>query len=280
MLTVKLDKVVLAGLPGGTATGLFLGNAHLDGFAVAQQEDDADRNSKGDQDDGEGAKRPAEVDIVQEQLRNLGAGKGGSDAGGGVDAKDDHTVLEGGHVGGDNVDNVQQAEVANPVEGVGGGVHLDVDAGGLHDHAEDDEEDHGAKTLDTAPDVDDLGNGQLGDAAQDRGHDAGGGEQAVLRKGRGDVGNQVALNTTKERVDEAQEVEPGGGDSPSAKRKKELLLLFPTYRTKVTISMDLDHTCVTSSTRRTPFCLKLLSSDSSPSLDAGRSSTSACFSGS
>ena len=118
-----------------------------------------------------------------EQVSNFGTRERGSNGGGGIDAHNDHSVLQGCHIGNNDVDDVQKAKMAYPVESLGSCICLDVLASGLHYHTEGDEEYHESEAVHSAPDVDDLGDGELGDAAQNRGNDAGGGEEAVLPKG-------------------------------------------------------------------------------------------------
>lgn len=208
-LTIELDEVVLARLPETASVGALRVEAHTNSLALAVDEDDGDGHAKDHEDDGECAKSPVEVDIFVEELRNLGPSKGGGNQGRRVDAKHDQPVPQGGHVGEHNGDDVPDAEVADPVEGVRGGVHLDVDAGGLHDHADDGEEEHDEEALAAAPDVDDLGNGQVPDTTEDGGDNAGGGEEAVLGKGGCHIGDEVALYVLQQRVSEADEVQPG-----------------------------------------------------------------------
>ena len=72
--------------------------------------------------------------------------------------------------------------MTNPVKHVRSCVHLNINAGGLHNHADDDKEHHEDEALDAAPDVDDLGNGEVGDAADDARNDGGCGEERMLAK--------------------------------------------------------------------------------------------------
>lgn len=140
----------------------------------------------------------------------MGPAKDGTDGRRRVDAKDDHAVPQRRNVGHDDVDNVHEPQVADPEERVGGGVRLDVAARGLHDHAEDDEEEHGEETLDAAPDIDDLGNGRAGHAVHDGGDDGSRREEAVLVEGGDDIGYQVALHGLEEGFDELDEPEARG----------------------------------------------------------------------
>lgn len=101
--------------------------------------------------------------------------------------------------------------MADPVEGVGGGIGLDVAAEGLHEHADGDEAHHAEEALDAAPDVDDFGDGQGRAAAEEGGDDADGAEEAVAGEFRGDVGVEVGLGADDEHVDDGDNVESGIG---------------------------------------------------------------------
>lgn len=59
------------------------------------------------------------------------------------DQQHDHAAPQGGHIGKTNTDDIRKTTEPGPVKGVGGGAHLDVGAGGLHSHTDDDEQSHG-----------------------------------------------------------------------------------------------------------------------------------------
>ena len=206
--TIKLHKVVLDRLPHGAVVHLFGGKTQLLSLDLAHDEDDHDGNAKGKQDNAESTKSPAEVDVDVKQLGNLGTSKRRRDGGRIVETHDDQSVSEGRGISDNHVDNIDETKMANPVKRVSGGVHLDVLAGGLHDHADDNEEHHGAKAPDTTPDVNDLGNRQGADATEDGGDDARGRDEAVLGESGCYVGDEVGLDGLEETVDK--------GDKPDA----------------------------------------------------------------
>lgn len=61
--------------------------------------------------------------------------------------------------------------MADPVEGVAGGVGFDVLAQSFQDHANDDEEDHQQEAFAAAADVDDFGDGEFADVGDDGAED-------------------------------------------------------------------------------------------------------------
>lgn len=170
-----MDEVVLDGFHKSAVLGPHRVNASSDGLSLAPEEDYGNGDAKDDLDDQKGTKSPTEVDVCVEQIGNLGTSKSGGDDGSRVQSKQDHSVSKTRNVGKDDSDDVSQAQMANPVEGVGGGVHLDVVGGGLHDHANGYKEEHEQETFDAAPDINDLGNSQVANASHDGGDNAGGG---------------------------------------------------------------------------------------------------------
>lgn len=187
---------------------LLLQNTETESLLLSHEEDDNDGDAENNQDNGESTKGPSEVGSGQEELGDVGAGKGGGDQGSGVDAEHDQTVLEGGHIGQHDGDDVEKPNVADPVDGGSRSVHLDAVAGGHENHTDNDEKDHEDEALDTTPDVDDLGNGKLADTTDKGRNDAGRRQKTVLGECRGDIGSERALDGQEERVDEADKVEP------------------------------------------------------------------------
>lgn len=202
--------MVLDRLPNSTVVHLFRSKTHLLSLDLAHDEDDHDRNAKCKQDNAESTESPAEVDIDVKQLGNLGTSKRRRDGGGIVETHDDQSVTQGGGVGNNHVDNIDETKMADPVQRVSGGVHFHVLAGGLHDHADNNEENHGAKAPDTTPDVDDLCDGKGADTTEDGGDDARGRDEAVLGESGCYVGDEVGLDGLKETVDK--------GDKPDTRQ--------------------------------------------------------------
>lgn len=172
-LTIKLDSIVLGRIPVRASLDALGKLALALRLALAVEEDDDHRRRKHGNDDAKGAKRPAKVGVRVEEVRNLGPAKGRGNGGQLQQAKEQHAVAQRRHVGVDDLDDVLHANVADPVDGVCGGKHLDVDARGLHDHADNDEDNHDGKALGAAPNVNDLGNGEVAHAAEDHGQDVG-----------------------------------------------------------------------------------------------------------
>ncbi len=156
-------------------------------LALHEKHDHNNRNADANKNNGKGPKAPAEVEVMVEQICDLGAREGTADTGGAVDAEHDHSILERSHIGQHDLDDVEQPDMSDPVERVRGRVHLDCGAGGLHDQADKDQDQHEQEALDSAPDVDDLGQGEFRRAAQDHRDDADDGEQAVFAERGGDV---------------------------------------------------------------------------------------------
>lgn len=99
--------------------------------------------------------------------------------------------------------------MAGPVQGVGADVGLHVLASSLHDETDDDEDKHENETLDTAPDVNDLGQGQGTAAAENGSDNADAGQETVLVEAGCDVGVEGALNGDEQGVNEGNQVKPG-----------------------------------------------------------------------
>lgn len=155
--TIELDGIVDEGLQGGTIRPHFLGKSSLASFLVHHNHDSHGRNTAAGQDDGESSECPSEVKVGVEKLTDAGAGKGGSNSGSSVDSENDHTVLESCHVGSHHVDDIQETDVTSPVENVCCDVGCDILGHCLHDHADQDDENHAEETLNTPPDINDLG---------------------------------------------------------------------------------------------------------------------------
>jgi hypothetical protein len=107
--------------------------------------------------------------MLVEEIRNRWTGKGTRDARGAVDTKVDHAITQSRHVGNHDLDHVDHPNVARPVQNVRADVLLDGVAGCLEDHAHDADGDHDDEALDSAPNVDDFGEGKGRDAADDGG---------------------------------------------------------------------------------------------------------------
>ena len=125
------------------------------------------RDAAGHKNDDESSKRPAPAGTIVELIDKFGPSKSCSNPRSGIDPKDDHAVLEGCDIGAHDVDNVQETDVADPVERVAGCISLDVLAQSFQDHADDDEENHQQEAFAAAADVDDLGDGELADTSDD-----------------------------------------------------------------------------------------------------------------
>lgn len=97
--------------------------------------------------------------------------------------------------------------MADPVDGICGCVHFNVDAGSLHDHAYDDEEDHDDETLTATPDINDFGNSKVADATKDGGHDARDAEETVLIEGGCHIWADRSLDGLQQVVNEGDEPE-------------------------------------------------------------------------
>lgn len=216
--TVKLNGVVFERLERRAVLGTHRKDSQPDGLALTDNKDDSHGNSEEDQDDGKGVERPPKIDVGVEEVSNLGASKRRRDDGRLLNAKENQSVPQSRQVGEDDGDDVAQAEVADPIQGVTSGIGGHVLAHALGDHANHHEDNHDDKALATAPDVDDFCNGQCTDAAEDRGHNVSGRKQAMLAKGRSDEVLQIALHRLLELVDKGHEVETNSISSVSLAR--------------------------------------------------------------
>lgn len=154
---------------------LYRVDAHPDRLALAEDENDGDRGAEGDENDAESAKSPSEIDIGVEEVGNPGPGKVRRNDRGIVETENDCTVLQGGRVGQDDGNDINQPEVANPVQGISRSVGLDILTCRFHNHADDHEQQHGQKAFNSTPDIDDFGNGEVRNSTQNGSNDAGGG---------------------------------------------------------------------------------------------------------
>lgn len=75
------------------------------------------------------------------------------------------------------------------------------------------QEDHQTVTLRTAPNIDDLCDGQLGHRTDDAGQDGGRRNEGVLVKSTGDVGGKAARDLLLERVYVEDQEDPDGRKS-------------------------------------------------------------------
>lgn len=164
--TVKLHKVVLARSPESSIFGLHRVDTHLDSLALTEDEDDSHRGTEGDKDDAESAKSPPEVDVGVEEIGNPGAGESRRDRRSVVETKNNRTVLQSRRVGQYNSNDIQQTKVTNPVYGVSRCVSLNILTRRFHDHANDNEKQHGKETFASTPDIDDLGDGEVGHSSK------------------------------------------------------------------------------------------------------------------
>lgn len=206
-LTIKLDSIVLDRIPVRACLDALGKLALALRLALAVEEHHHHWRRKDRNDDAKGAKRPAKVGVRVEEVRNLGPAKGRGNGGQLQQAKEHHAVAQRRHVGVDDLDDVLHADVADPVDGICGRKHLDVDARGLHDHADNDEENHDGEALGAAPDVNDLGDGEVANAAEDHGQDVGDAQQAVRLEAGRDVGSEGTLHALEQSVDEADKVQ-------------------------------------------------------------------------
>lgn len=205
--SIELNDVVLDGLECGTGLDPLRVDALLNGLAFAEYEDDRHGNAESDQDNQEGTKGPSEVGICVEQLSNPGTSKVGGDERSIDDAEHDDTVPQSGRVGQDDLDNVFDTNVTDPVDGVAGSVCLDVLAESLHDSTDNDEQQHDEEALDTTPNIDNLADEEVTHASDDRCDNAGDAKQAVVLERRRDIGDQVGLYGLEELLYKRNNVE-------------------------------------------------------------------------
>lgn len=150
-----------------------LNNALLQGLSFTPYEHDSHGDAKRDQDDNEGPKSPTKVHVGVEEVGDLGASKDSRDGRRVVDPEQQQPVLESRHVSQHDGNDIAHADVTSPVDGVGSSVGLDVLGNGLQYQAEDDEDKHDDEALASSPDIDDLGDREREDAADDGGDDGG-----------------------------------------------------------------------------------------------------------
>ena len=171
------------------ATGfLLLQHAESERLALHYHHDDSNGERNTGDDDTKCAEGPSEIEIRIEQVRNPGTGKRTRDRRGSVHAKHDHTVLQRCHVRNHDVDNVGHADVAGPVQRMGSKVSLDIFADSLHNHAHNDNQEHKKEAGDTAPNIDNLSNGESCATAKNRRDDTDTGEKTMAVERRRNIG--------------------------------------------------------------------------------------------
>jgi hypothetical protein len=114
-----------------------------------------------------------------------------------------------GGVGDEDTDDVVRSILSDPVENLSSGVEFDSIASSHHDQAERQASHHGHIALRASPDVDELGERQLGQTADNAGHDSGGGGQGVEAEVACNVCRQAEAHTLLKRVDECDDPDPG-----------------------------------------------------------------------
>ena len=147
-----------------------------------------------------------------EILRNLRTGKDGCNSWCCEDTVHNDTVAERCRIGQDDRNNVQETDVTDlrrlartkaniatmmkstyPVDSVCGCISLDVVACRFHDRSHDDKQQHAEETLDTAPDIENLGDEEVANTTRDRSNDADDRCQSVLAERRSNVWVEVGL---------------------------------------------------------------------------------------
>ncbi|EPE04610.1 hypothetical protein F503_03672 [Ophiostoma piceae UAMH 11346] len=218
---VKLVCVVEEGLDHGAAALDGHIEAELLGLELVELEDEGERREDEELDDAEGTDTPAPGRVVQERLGGQGTGEGGADKGRGHKGERKGTVLEAGRISDENVHDKVQGVVADPVEDVAGSVAVRAVAGSNNDHAEQVDTDKDKETLGTTPDVEDLGNGQLQDATDNRGQNASRSDLGRgLERGVG-VDGDVAEDGLLESEHEETDPDPGVAGDDGAARPDE-----------------------------------------------------------
>lgn len=190
------------GLPPGSIRHALLESPGFDGLALLPEHNHHDRDADSKNQEREGTVSPAEIVVSVEQIGNPGTSKGARDRRGVVETKDDHAVLQSSHVGQHNVNDIHHTEMSNPVQSVGSDIGFNVLASGLHDLAENDDQEHEGITLNAAPDINDLGESELGGATENGRHHAGTGQKAVSLEQGGNIGIECSLDRCQEHVDE------------------------------------------------------------------------------
>ena len=142
--TIELNGVVFDRLECSTTRPVLLSIAGFASLALHVEHSSHSWNRADDQNDDEGAKRPAPAGAVQEMFCDLRSSKCRGDSRGCIDAEDNHTVLERSDIGAHNIDDVQKTNMASPVKNVATDVGLNVRANSLDDHAKNTDQEHHA----------------------------------------------------------------------------------------------------------------------------------------
>lgn len=206
---VKLDEVELEGLPE-VALALMLGEkVGLLGLDVVLVEEPEQGRADARDNNGKGAITPPPARALEEALSDDTADPAGDDVGGRNKGKQQSSVLEGRSIGEEDGDRVGDAVVSDPVEDLGSSVGLDTVTSSHHDETNGQAEKHGAETLRTTPDIEDLGERELEQTTDQAGHDAGGGRQGVEVEGTGNVRVETGGHAGLEGIDEVEDPDTG-----------------------------------------------------------------------
>ncbi len=99
-----------------------------------------------------------------------------------------------------------------------GSIGLDIIARSHHDKPSRSEENAGKKSLGPAKNIQDLGEGEIGDTADDTAQDADGRCERVLREGRGDIGGKGSCGAGQHTLDKIDEPDHNIGEDQSGGR--------------------------------------------------------------
>ena len=110
------------------------------------------------------------------------------------------------------------AVVPNRVEDLGGSVGLDVIARSHHNKPDGSEENTEEISLRPAKNIQDLGEGEIGDTADNTAQNADGGRERVLREGRGDIGSKSSRGARQHTLDEVGEPDHDIGEDQGGGR--------------------------------------------------------------
>lgn len=186
---VEFVCVVDDGLQHGAAARLTLPQAHALGFDGKVLEDNGERHEDEEHDDDESSVAPSPSRVVQESLGSQRSSEGSADKGRANKGKGKGPVAKARGIGHEDVHDEVQGVVANPVQNVTGSVPGWAVTLGQDNHTSQVDANEEAEGFGTTPDVEQLGDGQLDDTANDAAKNVGSGE---LGRGREvGVGSQI-----------------------------------------------------------------------------------------
>jgi hypothetical protein len=177
----------------------------LSGLLKVALQDEVKRGGNNGEDDGERAKGPSPANIFVEALRSLGTSESCDDVWRGGESVSQTSILQLGNIGGDDINAVCHTSKSNAVEDVGSAERGKVVAHSHENQTECSENGHCQKAFCTAPNVHNLGSGDVYCGSHCVCDNVDNIQEGVTLKATGDIAEQTVINRGLHSIDEVQE---------------------------------------------------------------------------